>query len=169
MKKYFQITTVLGLFFLLVFVKNLKGNDDDVKIISNKQIQISPSQAAMPTLATSNPNASNEATPTPQPTKASPVTGKYKDGAYDGTIEDAFYGNLQVQLIVKDGKIADVLPLIYPNDNRTSTLINTQAIPILRDEAVRSQSSQVDIVSGASDSSPAFSRSLASALKKAQN
>ncbi len=169
MRKYLQITIVLGAFFLLVFAKNLKGSDDEVKIVGNKQVLPSPTQDAS---AIATPNPQETAAPTiaaATPTPTVKVAGKYRDGTYDGTIEDAFYGNLQVQAVIKDGKLADVLPLLYPNDNRTSISINTQAIPMLRDEAIKAQSSQVDIISGASDSSPAFSRSLASALKKAQN
>lgn len=169
MKKYVQITVVLGSFFLLVFAKNIKGSDDDVKVVSNKQVLPSPTQEIS---ASSTPNPQETVNPTgfqPTPTPTVKVAGKFRDGSYDGTVEDAFYGNLQVRAIIKNGRLADVVPLLYPNDNRTSISINTQAIALLRDEAVNAQSAQVDIISGASDSSPAFSRSLAQALKKAQN
>lgn len=168
MRKYLQITIVLAAFFLLVFAKNIRGNDDDVKKVGNKQILPSPTQETPPITT---PNPQETVVPTVAVSTSTPekIAGKYKDGTYNGTIEDAFYGNLQVQAIIKDGKLTDVVPLLYPNDNRTSISINTQAIPMLRDEAVKAQSAQVDIISGASDSSPAFSRSLASALKKAQN
>lgn len=168
MKKYVQITVVLGAFFLLVFAKNLKGSDDDVKIVGNKQTLPTPTQGT----PTSTPNVLETVIPTSvqiTPTPPVKTAGKYKDGSYDGTVEDAFYGNLQVRAIIKGGKLTDVVPLLYPNDNRTSISINTQALALLRDEAVNAQSSSVDIISGASDSSPAFSRSLAQALKKAQN
>ncbi len=168
MKKYIQITVVLGAFFLLVFAKNLRGSDDDVKIVGNKQTLPIPTQEN----ASSTPNPQETINPTITPITPTPtvkIAGKYRDGSYDGTVEDAFYGNLQVRAVIKNGRLTDVVPLLYPNDNRTSISINTQAIPLLRDEAINAQSASIDIISGASDSSPAFSRSLAEALKKAQN
>ena len=41
-------------------------------------------------------------------------------------------------------------------------------MPILRQEAITAQSADVDIVSGATDSSKGFRRSLANALAQAQ-
>lgn len=160
MRKYLQITFVLGIFFLIVLVKDIKGKDE------REDIARKPLPTPAPTVISASPSPSGTAL-SPSPTPAQILTGKYKDGTYDGTVEDAIYGNLQVQVIIRGGKIFDVLPLLYPNDNRTSILINTQAFPMLRDNAIRKQRAQVDIISGASDSSPAFSRSLASALRRA--
>ncbi len=162
MKKYVQITAVLTAFFLLVAAKNVKGNDDEAGLVGKKIPPAVVTNTVSPTPIESASLANPTLTPAPSP------QGKYKDGTYDGSIEDAFYGNLQVQAIIQGGKLVDVKPLLYPNDNRTSILINSQAFPMLRDEAVNAQSSAVDIISGASDSSPAFERSLTTALKKAQ-
>ncbi len=92
---------------------------------------------------------------------------QYKDGTYDGDIADAYYGNIQVEVDIKDGQITDVRFLQYPNDRRTSVEINNQAMPYLRQEAIKAQSSRVNVVSGASDTSAAFIQSLSSALAKA--
>lgn len=96
------------------------------------------------------------------------MRGIYKDGTYTGNAADAFYGNIQVQAIITNGKISDVQFLQYPNDRRTSVEINTQAMPYLRSEAIQAQNAQVDIVSGATDSSMAFRQSLGSALSQAR-
>lgn len=96
------------------------------------------------------------------------MKNRYKDGIYVGTIEDAYYGLLQVQATIGQGKISDVAFLQYPNDRPTSVQINQQAIPVLQQEAIRIQSAKVDVVSGATDSSEAFRRSLQSALDKAK-
>ena len=96
-----------------------------------------------------------------------PQTG-YKDGTYTGNVADAFYGNIQVQAVISGGKITDVRFLQYPGDRRTSVMINTQAMPYLKAEAIQAQSSQVDIISGATDSSLAFIQSLGSALSQAR-
>jgi uncharacterized protein with FMN-binding domain len=103
--------------------------------------------------------------PTPTPVL---VKGAYKDGTYTGSVADAFYGNIQVQASISGGKIANIQFLQYPNDRGTSIMINEQAMPYLKQEAIAAQSANVDIVSGATDSSQAFRQSLQSALDQAK-
>src|SRR6185437_2894640 len=91
------------------------------------------------------------ALPTDTPTPRS--QGQYKDGEYTGQAADAFYGNIQVKAVIQGGKITDVQFLQYPSDRSTSIQINQQAMPYLKQEAIQVQSAQVDIVSGATDSS----------------
>jgi uncharacterized protein with FMN-binding domain len=109
-------------------------------------------------------------TPKAKPSNNSSVTQtttRYKDGKYIGTVTDAFYGNIQVQVTISAGKIAAIDFLQYPNDRPESTSINMQAMPLLRQEAIKAQGSQVDGVSGATDTSQAFQESLSAALAKA--
>jgi len=146
MRKYFQITVVLGAFFLLVLARQFRGSDED----QSRSI-------SAPTKQTSQPSS----TPAAQTS-----SNKYADGTYDGSVEDAYYGYIQVQAVITGGKISDVVFLQYPSDNRTSRSINEQAMPILKSEAIQAQSASVDIVSGASDSSTAFQKSLQTALQK---
>ena len=97
------------------------------------------------------------------------ISDLYKNGEYVGNIADAYYGNVQVKAIIKGGKIADVRFLDYPQDRHTSIEINTQAMPQLKTEAVQIQDAQVDIISGATQTSRAFRESLAAALTQAKN
>ena len=92
----------------------------------------------------------------------------YKDGTYTGPTTDAYYGSVQVQVTVSGGKIADVAFLQYPSDRSTSQSINGQAMPYLKQEALAAQSANVNIISGATDTSQAFQQSLAAALAQAQ-
>ena len=115
---------------------------------------------------TSSPPTPNP-TPVPAPTPAPQPQGQYKDGTYTGSVADAYYGYVQAEAVVSGGTLADVKILRYPNDRGTSVAINTQAMPILRQEALQTQSSSVDIVSGATDSSLAFRQSLHAALAQA--
>jgi uncharacterized protein with FMN-binding domain len=109
-------------------------------------------------------------TPAPTPTPApAPSTGMYKDGSYTGPVTDAYYGNIQVQAIVQGGKLADVQFLQYPSDRGTSVRINTQAMPLLKQEAIQAQSANVDVVSGATATSEAFQQSLVAALAQAKS
>ena len=101
-------------------------------------------------------------TPTPKP------TGQYIDGAYTGVVADAYYGNVQVQAVVSGGKLTNINFLQYPNDRNTSREISSRSLPVLRSEAIRAQSANVNTVSGASDTSSAFRQSLAAALSQAR-
>ena len=81
---------------------------------------------------------------------------------------DAYYGLMQIEAVVQNGRLATIHVLRYPNDRRTSVFINRQALPMLRDEVISAQSARVDIVSGATLSSHAFIQSLGAALDKAR-
>ena len=82
---------------------------------------------------------------------------------------DAYFGNVQVAAVIAGGKLTDVNILDYPQDRSTSARINNAALPKLVQEAISSQSANVDIVSGATQTSQGFQQSLASALAKAKN
>ena len=155
MRKYLQITFVLGVFGALVLTRQFKGNDTPV-------VAVQPANNQIPTL-TPTSNSGSSMMPTQMP-----MMGKYKNGTYTGSVQDAFYGNIQVQAIISNGKITAVNFLQYPNDNRTSQYVNGIADPMLVQEAIQAQSAQVDIVSGASASSQAFQASLADALSQAK-
>ena len=93
----------------------------------------------------------------------------YKDGSYKGSVADAYYGNVQVQANVQNGQLVSVKILQYPNDRNTSRYINSQALPMLRQEAIQAQTSQIDFISGATLTSNAFVQSLAAALSQARS
>lgn len=107
--------------------------------------------------------------PVPVPTPAPKPKGQYVDGTYTGSSVYVYYGNVQVRATVSGGKLADVQFIQYPNDRNTSRYINSQAMPLLRSEAIQAQSANVDGVSGASDTSAGFRESLAAALSKARS
>ena len=137
---------------------------------------------AVPVSKSSVPSAS---IPTPKPAAQSPVpsttppsvpvstpaskpVGQYTDGTYIGSTENAYYGFVQVQAVVQNGTLANVVFLQYPSDRSTSRSINSQAMPLLTQEAIRAQSASVNVVSGATFTSKAFQQSLVSALVQAK-
>jgi uncharacterized protein with FMN-binding domain len=75
--------------------------------------------------------------------------------------------NLSTKKTVKK-KITAVTVPVYPNHTDRSIFINQQALPILIQETIRAQSSSVNMVSGATDTSGAFQQSLQSAILKAK-
>ncbi|MBN9305978.1 MULTISPECIES: FMN-binding protein [unclassified Devosia] len=91
----------------------------------------------------------------------------YRDGTYTGTSENAYYGRVQVQVTVANHQIAAVKVLSYPSDRRTSRYINSQALPMLKQEVIAADSANVDTVSGATLTSEAYLRSLGNALQQA--
>ena len=93
----------------------------------------------------------------------------FKDGSYQGSVADAYYGNVQVQANVKNGQLVSVRILQYPSDRNTSRYINSQALPTLKQEAIQAQTAQVDFVSGATLTSNAFVQSLTAALDQARS
>ena len=93
---------------------------------------------------------------------------QYKDGSYTGKSSDALYGYIQVKATISGGKLTNVTFLDYPQDQRNSIEINNAAMPLLKQQAISSQSAQVDGVSGATDTSQAFVESLGDALSQAR-
>jgi uncharacterized protein with FMN-binding domain len=128
--------------------------------------------AATAPSAVTDPAASSEQVIAPTATSAplpAAAASLYKDGTYTGGQVDAFYGIVQVQTVIQNGKITNVIPLNYPQDRRTSARINSIAIPYLQQEVIQAQNANVDIISGATLTSQAFEISLQSALDKARN
>src|SRR5581483_632873 len=132
---------------------------------SNVQVGL-PTPTSQPTDTQGSSFLTN--TPTPTASGNPPAKSTYKDGTYTGIVTDAFYGPYQVQAVISGGKISDIVFLQYPNDRGTSREINSQAMPLLKQEAITAKSARVDIVSGATQSSGAFQQSLQSALDKAR-
>ncbi len=170
----FALSAFVVLTFLFYAAHKRFGNEaSSVAAPNNLSVLDQPSLPTQPgnkLSGTSSGNSGNRASNTTRSTPMPQQTGsQYKDGQYTGDSADAYYGNIQVQVTISGGKIADVVFLDYPHDRRTSVEINSQAMPYLKQEAIAAQSANVDIVSGATDTSRAFIQSLQSALDKAKS
>jgi uncharacterized protein with FMN-binding domain len=84
-----------------------------------------------------------------------------------GTVAQTRWGPVQVELTVDGGTITSVSVLQYPSGNGTDQQINSYALPILVQETVDAQSSNIDMVSGATVTSEGYLESLQSALDSA--
>jgi uncharacterized protein with FMN-binding domain len=136
-------------------------------------IMYSHSTAILPNSSASASDSSNQPSTTTGTSGTATPTGpagtfKYKDGTYTGDVANAQWGYVQVQVTIQNGKITNVKFLQYPNDRNRSIEINSYADPILTSEAIQAQSANVDIVTGATDSSEAFIESLTNALAQAE-
>ncbi len=171
---------LIGIFAVYAFGRHVymgSGTPDTVVIVPPAKLSSSSSNATSSVDSTvvqvisSAPNmaqASSSLALYVPPASSSAPTGKYKDGQYTGPSTDAYYGNVQVKVTVSGGQVADVQFLDYPQDRGTSVYINSQAMPILKSEAIQMQTAPVDAVSGATYTSQAFNQSLASALSQAR-
>lgn len=84
-----------------------------------------------------------------------------------GTVVPTRFGNVQVQIIVANGRITAASVLQVPNRDRKDVQINGRAVPILNQETLDAQSSDIDMVSGATVTSQAYVQSLQSAIDRA--
>ncbi len=122
--------------------------------------------ASAPKTSSASPAAAPVATPVPQPAKKS--ANGLSDGTFTGSTAYEPYGPIQIAIVVSGGKISDIKLLQMPQNDRTSYEINAYALPILAQETISAQSANIDSVSGASLTSPAYSETLRSALAKAR-
>ena len=107
---------------------------------------------------------SSGATPAPSSTGGSSTTSAK---TVTGDPADTMYGPVQVQITVKNGKLAGVDAIEYPTETPHDEQINAYAIPQLTQEALAAGSAKIDAVSGASYTSQGYITSLQSALDKA--
>jgi uncharacterized protein with FMN-binding domain len=84
-----------------------------------------------------------------------------------GSVASTQWGPVQVQLSISGGKISGVTVLQKPSGNPKDDEINSYALPILDQEALKDQSANIDMVSGATVTSTGYIQSLQSALDQA--
>ena len=169
MKKYI-IAGVLVVAFVAYLVFTNKNSTPVAAVAPAATPVTGPTSAPGATGPTSLPPTSTTPAGNPPAGAASnsaAPAGQYKNGTYTGTVADAFYGNLQATVTISGGKITDVTFPQYPT-NGHSGQVSKQALPILKQEAIATQSANVNVVSGATQDSQAFQQSLASALAQAK-
>jgi uncharacterized protein with FMN-binding domain len=180
MKKLFVALAFIGLSGVYVFSRTTdaapstapstqtSGTDNGITVSSTPAAGTPPTPTPVPSPAPKPaPAPAPKPVPAPAPTPTPAKTG-YKDGSFTGSVADAFYGLVQVKAVIKNGLINDVVFLSYPNDRENSVFINNQAMPLLTQEAIAAQSANVDIISGATETSLAFRESLGVALAAAK-
>ena len=93
-------------------------------------------------------------------------TGTGVSGTATGDSIATRYGNAQVRVTVKDGKIVQIDALQLQANDPRSVQISSTAAPILQQEILTKQTAGVDAVSGATYTSASYTQSLQSALDK---
>ncbi|HZT98333.1 MAG TPA: FMN-binding protein [Ktedonobacteraceae bacterium] len=159
MKKTIVSAILIGIFMLYCFLHAANA-------IAIVPTTATTSRSSSSSTSAATATATSGTTSTPVATSTSAST--YKNGTYTGSVADAQWGVVQVQVVIQNGEIINVQFLQYPNERNRSVEINSYADPILVNEAIKAQSAKVDIVSGATDTSQAFIQSLSNALSQAQ-
>lgn len=159
MKKFLVSLCIVGAFFIYSFTHSRTSLGANAAATSGgtSVTQVSP------TPSTGDASATPGATSTPTTTPGS----LYKNGSYTGSVADAQWGLVQVKVVIQNGKLTSVQFLQYPNERNRSIEINNYADPQLISEAIQAQSAQVDVITGATDTSEAFMQSLGDALSAA--
>ena len=100
-------------------------------------------------------------------TQSSTSNGQYKDGTYTGSVASTKRGDLQVSVEVSGGKITNINMLTQPTEGKSAE-INKTAIPTYVQEAIDAQGTDIQLVSGASETYSGFKTSLQNALNQAK-
>lgn len=155
MKKYYiggAVVIIIGIFIYLFSTQNSAATPTPVASTTT-ETGVTDNNGSGTTNSTSSSGSSG---------------GQYTDGTYTGDVANATYGNLQVAVVISDGKLAQINLLQYPDAPGHTTQVNQSALPILQQEAITMQSANVNIVSGATQTSQAFQESLGVALTAAK-
>ncbi|WP_062522880.1 FMN-binding protein [Demequina silvatica] len=132
--------------------------DDDKDLSEDDDCAIStPEPAASETAADPAPSATATAAPDPAPASST----------HDGPVVTNARGDYQARITVVDGEVTDVQAIVAGTQDAESITINARAIPELRDKVLAAQTWDVEAVSGASFTSPAFTESLRGAFEDA--
>lgn len=104
-------------------------------------------------------------TPSAEP---APTGGEAAAGAtVDGPVVTNVRGDYQARIVVTDGVVTDVQAVVAGTSAPESVAVNAFAIPELRQRVLDAQTWDVEAVSGASFTSPAFIESLQGAFAQA--
>lgn len=152
MKKFAVSAVIIGVFLIYALAH------------ARASVGFTPSQGST---GSSTDPTSGSGSSTSQQGSTSTTAGQYKNGSYTGAAADAQWGYIQVKISIQNGKLTNVQFLQYPNHRDRSVEINNYAMPQLSSEAISAQSAQVDVISGATDTSEAFIQSLGDALSQA--
>jgi len=123
-----------------------------------------PVAATTGTVSGSSSSSSSSATTVPGEFRSVAGTLTPGETTITGKVGNTVYGPVQVQLVVKSGKIVKVAVLKQPANTIHDIQIGEFAFPRLISETLAAQSAKIDAVSGASYTSAGYIASLQSAV-----
>jgi uncharacterized protein with FMN-binding domain len=105
--------------------------------------------------------STTSATPSPSPSASASATATK---TVMGSAVDTRYGTVQVKVTFSGSTITAVDTVQAPDQNGRDLEIDQQALPMLEQEVLASQSANIDTVSGATYTSEGYIRSVQSAI-----
>lgn len=154
--------TVAGVAWLLTY----KVTPHPLTALSPASPTQGPGNPASPSASpTASPSVTPSAAPTPSPSPSPSPTAL--SGTFTGADVPNRFGDVQVRVVISNGRITDVQAVTLPTDRAESAYISQQVGPWLRTEALQAQSANIDIISGATYTSQSYAQSLESALQQA--
>jgi hypothetical protein len=153
------ILTIAGTIAGLVALLSFKSHVPTVPSAS-----VSTTGGTGSTGGTSAPSSSPATVPGEFPMGSLAGTLTAGETAVSGQVANTAYGPVQIQLVMRNGKIVKVAVLRQPANTINDIRINDFAFPKLIGETLAAQTAKIDAVSGASYTSAGYIQSLQSAL-----
>ena len=153
------ILTIAGTIACLVALLSFKSHVPTVPSAS-----VSTTGGTGSTGGTSAPSSSPATVPGEFPMGSLAGTLTAGETAVSGQVANTAYGPVQIQLVMRNGKIVKVAVLRQPANTINDIRINDFAFPKLIGETLAAQTAKIDAVSGASYTSAGYIQSLQSAL-----
>jgi uncharacterized protein with FMN-binding domain len=147
----------------LGLVAKAKPNDS-MQASNTNSVQSASTSTPIDTMASD--DSSTPATPDNSSTSVSNSSG-LKDGTYTGKSEFTVYGTVQIAAVVSGGKISDIKFLKMPGPEGHSKEVTAFAEPFLKDESIGRTNANIQFVSGATQTSEGYQKSLQAALDQA--
>ena len=140
----------------LIFFKN-----------SNQPVTTSTVNSASST-TNNNDSEGSGSTASSSSTQSTKSASSMADGTYTGASTQTEWGPVQVQITISSGKITNIDVLSYPDTHQKSIQINKNALPTYKKEALTAQSSNIDQISGATETYKGFTGSLQDAITQSE-
>jgi hypothetical protein len=153
------ILTIAGTIAGLVALLSFKSHIPTVPSAS-----VSTTGGSSNTGGTSAPSSSAATVPGEFPMGSLAGTLTSGETAISGHVANTVYGPVQIQLVMRNGKIVKVAVLRQPMNTINDIRIGDFAFPKLIGETLATQTAKIDAVSGASYTSAGYIQSLQSAL-----
>jgi uncharacterized protein with FMN-binding domain len=113
---------------------------------------------------TSSSGSTTTATPTPSDSSSASAAAPSATTVVTGSAIDTRFGAVQVKVTFSGSTITAVDTIQSPDRDGRDVEINQQALPILQQEVLASQSANIDTVSGATYTSEGYIQSVQSAI-----
>lgn len=129
-------------------------------------LSFKPREPAVPSAIAATPPQSNSGSASGSGSASSSSSGSGTKTVTGNAIATR-YGNAQVEVTIKAGRITAIRALQLQGNDPKSVQISGEAEPVLQQEALQKQTAAIDAVSGATITSASYEASLQSALDKA--